>query len=342
MTVLKPNHFFCHIQSRMKGTAYCSPSHEKNYQVSGTCFSKGALLRMARAWNEYHVEKDKIRGVERMTAKELWKELNQRMSDICGSRNDICWVDHLKGVGSVPEVKKSIAPKQPKEWSKNPRTWLTNYDIADVMNQYDISQEPSYQYKFLGVYPIDFQASSFGQCLFNEICSLEILPLIKKGIRYLGLITNLDKHNQDGSHWTSLFIVLDPKLPSFGAWYYDSVGSKEPVEITQFKTSLKAQVEKAHEVFGSVIFNTTGDQDISYRHQYKNTECGMFSIDYQLRWLKSLKKNARKTIFKDIVDIPLRDDDVWILRSKYFRPIAGGGYRAKKLRSKKIDHHAGG
>ncbi len=315
-----------------KGAAYCSPSHEKNYEASGTCFAKPALARMARSWNQHHADSahGEIKGIDRMTSKQLWNALNVRMSAICGRSNDTCWVDHLKGVGSAPEVVHSISPQRPKEWSDNPRTWLTNFDIADVMNQYDVSQDPSHHYKFLGVYPIDFQASSFGKCLFEEICALQIAPLVKKGIRYLGLITNLDKHDQDGSHWTSMFVVLDPSLPSFGAWYYDSVGSAEPREITDFKASLKAQIQS---LFGDQVaeaFDTTGDRAFAYRHKYKNTECGMFSIDYQLRWLRALKKRPKKVSFRDVVDIPLRDDDVWQLRFKYFRPIAGGGMQVKK------------
>jgi hypothetical protein len=58
----------------------------------------------------------------------------------------------------------------------------------------------------------------------------------------------------------------------------------------------------------------------------------MFSIDYQIRWLHSLKKNAKTASFQKVVDIPLRDDDVWKLRFKYFRPMAGGGVQARKKR----------
>lgn len=330
----------------MTGSAYCSPAQEQHYQAAGTCFPKDALVRMARAWNEHHAKNDPlkhkpIQGIDRKTAKQLWNDLNERMTHVCGNKNDTCWVDHLKGVGSAPEVVRSISPKRPKDWEKNPRTWLTNFDIADVMNQYDWSQDPSFQYKFLGVYPIDFQASSiFGQCLFSEICSMRIAPLLKKGIRYLGLITNLDKHDENGSHWTSTFVGLDPSLPSFGVWYYDSVGNPEPKEITDFKESMKKQIAELPTFFDEKAiqsFDTTGDRAFSYRHQYKNTECGMFSIDYQIRWLKALKKGAKKATFKSVVDLPLKDDDVWELRFKYFRPMAGGGMKAKKKRSAKLD-----
>jgi hypothetical protein len=69
-------------------------------------------------------------------------------------------------------------------------------------------------YQFLGVYPIDFEGKDeFGECLFKEMCSLNIVKLYEKGIRYIGLITNLDKHNQSGSHWTSLFVCIDPSKP---------------------------------------------------------------------------------------------------------------------------------
>ncbi len=315
---------------------FCSPSHEKVYEKSGTCFSKPALVRLAEAWNKTHSSadgKDIITNVQKLSSKQLWDALNNRMSKLCGAKNETCWVDKLS-INHAPEVAGSLSPKRPSEWTQNPYTWLTNFDIADVMNQYDVSVDPTFKYRFLGVYPIDFQSSMFGQCLFSEICALRIVPLYKKGVRFLGLITNLDRHDQDGSHWTSLFVGLDPKLPSFGAWYYDSAGNDEPKEIKQFKQSLEKQVQEAADIFHGAKFVIDGEQQVPYRHQYKNTECGMFSIDYQLRWLKSLQKKP-KTTFKDIVDIPLRDDDVHALRYKYFRPTAGGGLKAKKRRTRK-------
>lgn len=302
---------------------YCSPSHEKNMKENGTCFSKKALVRIAKSWNESG-NGNRIVNMERKSIKELWRDINQRMTSICGNKNETCWADKLNAVRPSQEVMDSLAPKRPADWYKNPRTWLTNFDIENVMLQYDITKDPQFKYKFLGVYPIDFQASSFGQCLFREICALEIVPLYKKGIRYVGLITNLDKHDQDGSHWTSTFIVLDPKSPAFGVWYYDSVFNIEPTEITAFKDSLRHQVEAASDIFDKKTFITNMDRSVKYRHQYQNTECGMFSIDYQVRWLKALKKSPMKTTFKDIVDISLDDEKVYKLRYKYYRGMSGG------------------
>ena len=64
--------------------------------------------------------------------------------------------------------KEELRPEMPIEWYKNDREWLSNYDIEDVMLQYDKGRQ--YKYAFLGVYPIDFsEEDKFGRCLYSQI-----------------------------------------------------------------------------------------------------------------------------------------------------------------------------
>ena len=56
------------------------------------------------------------------------------------------------------------------------------------------------------------------------------------------------------------------------------------------------------------------------QHQRKNTECGIFSIVFQIRWLKSLKLNPNAT-FNDIVDNDkINDETMYSIRDVLFRP----------------------
>lgn len=297
---------------------YCSPKQESTYAKDKTCFTKEALERLVQAWNKGHPE-DLIRGVHAKSKRRMWEALNQRMKLACGQGQEWCWVDRLEGSAPSEVVAKSLRPAQPKEWKSKPYTWLTNYDIEDVMEQYDYSFDPSYKYKFLGVFPIDFEAKTmFGKCLFQEFCNLDIAKIYRKGIKYMGMVTNLDKHDEDGSHWTSLFVILDPTSPAFGAYYYDSVASAPPPEVMKFMKSLK---EQAARLPGAAApFKIQWNR---MRHQYKGTECGMFSMAYQIRWLTHLKdKTKPHTTFEEIVNIPLRDEDVHQLRNGLFRPTA--------------------
>lgn len=296
---------------------YCSPSGIDMYKKHKTCFTKSALVRLAEAWNTSHPT-NKIRSYKQKSKQSLWDELNTKMSDTCGKNNvakEACWADNLYGARPHAEVAKRLRPLKPKEWSENEYTWLTNYDIEAVMKQYDWDTNKSYKYKFIGVFPIDFQArTAIGQCLFEEFCSLNIVSMYKKGIRYLGFITNLDKHNEPGSHWTSMFICIDPKLPAFGAYYYDSVAAVPPKEISVFVDTIKKQV---------ATFSKGAEFKVKYnnmRHQRGSSECGVFSIDYQIRWIESLLRK-RKTSFEDVTQMAkLNDNYIHKFRDVYFRP----------------------
>lgn len=252
---------------------------------------------------------------------DLWQEINDKMADICGRNSpgkEACWADNLHGMRPSKEVAKSLRPIKPAEWNKNEYTWLTNYDIEAVMNQYDYDTHHKFSYKFLGVFPIDFESkSAMGQCLFQEFCALDIPRMYKRGIKYVGMITNLDKHNESGSHWTSLFICIDPVSPAFGAYYYDSVAATPPREIVHFIDTVKKQVSEIH------IRGHRHEFRVKYnkmRHQKGNTECGIFSIDYQIRWLTGLIKNKNFN-FEDVTMLPqINDSYIHKFRNIYFRP----------------------
>lgn len=286
----------------------CSPQGIKSLKESGTCLSRESLIRLANAWNKSHPDK-KISHVATKTKKALWKDINIRMHPVCGKGVDAeaCWVDSLKAGGK--DIKDRFMPEMPLEWKKDSHTWLTNWDIENVMNQY--KDEKSYHYEFLGVFPIDFGLEdAFGTCLYKEMCTVDLAKLRKKGIQYMGAIFNLDKHNQGGSHWTSLFITIDNTLPSYGAYYSDSVGREPPNEIKAFMGQLAAQAK-----VDKYPFQQTYNK---LRQQYGNTECGMFSMAYQIRWLELLKKHPN-TIFEKIVKRKMKDDDVHALRYALFR-----------------------
>lgn len=296
--------------------AYCSPLGEKNLEKDGTCFSHAALDRLVKIWNHLYPA-NKIKGGNKKPKKELWHELNKRMSSHCnGEGKESCWVDKLDGAKKDNEILKLLRPVKPSEWYKKPYAWLSNYDIEEVMEQYQ--EDPSFKYQFLGVYPIDFEGKDeFGECLFKEICNLHISKLYDSGIRYIGLITNLDKHNQSGSHWTSLFACIDPEKPAFGAYYYDSVSRTPPPEIEAFMKKLESQAKII-----SAKKKIDREFKLDYnenRHQFGNSECGVFSMAYQIRWLDKLKKNPNMT-FEQIEKFKTNDAKIHKLRDCLFRP----------------------
>jgi hypothetical protein len=300
---------------------YCSPSvSSENKKI---CFSKKSLLSIINAWNSLYPNK-KIIISENSSVNEIIKKIDDAFYSNIKKRNiHWAWTDLIKIVAKqkskpniINDMKKieaeELRPSQPKEWVENPVEWLSNYDIEKVLKQYE--EIPDFKYKFLGVFPIDFAAKKNNTCVFSNYCNIKIADIIKNGkIKYLGLITNLSRSNQPGTHWTSSFFVLDPNLKAYGGYYYDSTTGKIPSDLLPFFIDIKNQMEK--------IFNRSFNVYINNkRHQRSNTECGVFSISFQTRWLKLLNKN-KDTTFEMVIRHPdFNDNYMKQLRYKFFRP----------------------
>lgn len=303
----------------------CSPSASKTFKTHNTCFSKEALVRIAEIWNMKAATNNNkrygpIKGISRKSANQLWHDINARMTQPCqGSGREWCWIDKLgTEAKSTAVIASSLRPVTPREWYKKPYTWLSNYDIAAVMKQYDVVADASYNYKFLGVFPIDFTSKDeMGQCLYSEICQLDLSKFIRKGVKYIGLITNMDKHDEPGSHWTSTFVCIDPNTRCYGGYYYDSVSRETPESVTEFFAVVQKQLAKLYPQ-SVAVFNTDYSKQVEQRG---NTECGMFSIAYQLRWLKALRKK-QTALLSDVLKTKMNDAYVHKLRKTLFIPSA--------------------
>ena len=313
---------------------YNSPKNAKNPYI----FSKVSLIYLIDTWNKYKEDKIIYKKTDKIS--KLSELLNEKIKPICDDKQYWCWTGTISKITTNTKTKELIKmieneelrPEMPIEWYKNKTEWLSNYDIEDVMNQYD--KCPKYKYAFLGVFPIDFsEEDRFGRCLYSKICSLDIKKYINKNIKHLGLITNLDKHNQSGSHWTSTFIIIDPRNKCYGAHYYDSNGINIPLYVKKFINNIKKGLQT---IYPNNKFRITYN---TLKHQKKNTECGMFSMTHQIRWLncilkyKELKLPCPYTDEKFInyitSDNKITDDNMVISRNYLYRPNINA-YLSKK------------
>lgn len=250
----------------------CSPINSRKFAIKdGTCFSRQDLLDLSKAYN--------LKTTTSMTKSQLLSKLKRFMNDKCV--NESCWIsqENLNDRQLASRLNQSLRPIQPVEWSKNPETWLTNYDIEAVMNQY----EKVYRnLRFLGVFPIDF-AKTFRfstKCIGESLCDFDIhkhvLNLKKTQFAF---IVNLDRHDQSGSHWVAVYCNLDKSSINYGIFYYDSVApsKKPPVEISNFMDKVSSQVKNDN--FRKVVNHIT--------HQKFNNECGMFSMVFLTQCFKN-------------------------------------------------------
>ena len=268
----------------------CAPNVSDD---SFTCFTYEQLKSIANKFNQTSDEKIKISRKKDV----LWKNIYEKMKYKCN--DELCWANNKKMV-------ERFRPKRPVEWHSNPREWLSNFDIHKVMVQYEIKYKT---FKFLGVFPDDYDHKIFmNTCVAEELCKLDVAELLKGNKYQLGMVFNTDPHYLGGSHWVAIYANINKSSDKYGFYYYDSNAQKPSKYIiklfNQMKSQLKRIKTKEAKTFKISINNS--------KHQFKNTECGMFSMNFLIKMLKG------KNTFKMICNSETSDEEVFKLRERYF------------------------
>jgi len=254
--------------------------------VKGSCYTSDALTHIKDEYNKSHQDK-----IQTSDAKEIWDSLRKRLTEC--PRED-CWLKQIKDDETRRQLDEVLfAPDRPNEWDNNPVSWLSNYDIASVLRQYEKSNP---EFKLLGPSAIDYDTViDDGKCVWNDLCRLSLENLVRRKKRKLGVIFNLDDHDGPGTHWVSMFVDLDEKI----IFYYDSALNAVPHEVSK----LKREIMKQGKNLEQPIHFDYMQNDVS--HQSTNTECGMYSLFFLITLL------TRK------------------LDTRINRELYGGGYKKK-------------
>jgi len=298
----------------MEELEFCSPSAiAKDNKI---CYSKKSLLTLLKVWNIL-LPLDEISYNPDENPNDLFKKLDEKFTKYLHRKNTYwSWTEILKYISlklnksHVLDILKTIEkedlrPAQPEDWISNPTEWLSNFDIHNCLIQYDKTSRN--KYKFLGVYSIDFGIPK------NPINIKKILDE-NPDVSYIGFVTNLSRADEAGTHWTSSFFVFDPSLKSFGAYYYDSTTGGIPKDLKPVFEDIKKQAEKLFKKDFPISIN-------KIRHQFSNTECGIFSIAFQTRWIYLLRTKNGNVDFDEVVKFEgYKDGIMKALRKKLFRP----------------------
>jgi len=256
-------------QSKTFQKLNCSPK-DKNEVKEYTCYTDGDLQKLRNMWNARHPDKK----ITTNDSKEIWQMLKNYYAKVCNKES--CWVRQMtKGTKMEKELLQSFSPVEPIEWKKNPNEWLSSIDIIQVMNQY----EKTYKcFDFLGPSPIDYDTHQlYGECVWEELCHFSLADQIKKGKNKIGVIFNTDPHDKDGEHWISLFINIKKGT----IFFFDSAGDKAPSQVMKFVKMVTEQGKKLEEPIDFKF-----DENYPVEHQYKNTECGVYSIYFIIHMLE--------------------------------------------------------
>ena len=207
--------------------------------------------------------------------KSVWTDLKKRFHSQCESGRMECIAAHM--------IKK---PDAPPSWEKNPEEWLSSLDIEAIEKQY---MKVFPKYYFVGCVPIDFdKKSSTGKCVVSALCSMDIKGLYNKGYDKIGIVFNTDVSTGPGQHWIALFADLDPILEYPRITYFDSYSHAPEIEIQRLMKRWKEQWDSTgiHTKPTELTYNKT-------RHQYENSECGMYSIYFHLSCIVGLPMDKR-------------------------------------------------
>jgi len=245
----------------------CSPKN-KDEVLGFTCYTSESLHKLKKIWNARHPDV----LVTSNNPREIWEQLRKNMATSCNS--EACWLRHQCIKQDIDENLwlDTFAPKAPKEWKEKPHEWLSSIEIDQVMQQY----EKKYKcFEFIGPSPIDYDKHLlFGECVWEELCKFSLLNMKKRGKTKIGIIFNLDPHYKEGSHWVALFLNLKKKK----ICYMDSYGDKLPRKIRKFTNMVKKQGAQMDEVYTVEI--------VKRRHQYSESECGMYSLYFIIQLLQ--------------------------------------------------------
>lgn len=155
--------------------------------------------------------------------------------------------------------------------------------------------------------------------LYNEL--LEIKNK-KYPIKTIGLVPNLDNHDQGGSHWVAVYANLETGQ----IHYFDSYGIRPEKRIREFVKRIaewkyKKDTGKVVDIPADDYMKKEGPlnelekkYDIRYnqiRNQYKNSECGVYSMNFIIRLLHG-------TTFDKIISQKVPDDTINECREVYF------------------------
>jgi hypothetical protein len=294
----------------------CAPS--KKYE-NGSCYTIESLKKIASAFNAQKKNENKKITISN-NKKELLEQLTNRISE-CQS----CWLrtELIKNINDA-DIDNTFRPVGPEKKT----AWLSTTDINEVAEQYEDKYK---DFVFLGAVPFDFMELDM-----LEINNLNLKKLEKDKKTQIGLVINLDEHNQNGSHWVALYANLLKNQ----IYFFDSVGDEPGKKIKWFVNKLtnylyqrdnktKIQVggimkiikkiknEETKKKYTLLLQDKLSGIDIRYnkkQHQFKDSECGIYSINFVVRL-------AGGESFDDITNNITKDEKMNLCRETYFRNV---------------------
>ena len=236
-------------------------------------FDEQEIARLCEVYNREHPKETPMSC--KASAEDTWRELQKRLAAKCKTGRAECIVSSLLR-----------RPKAPKEWEENREEWLSSDDIDAVEKNYtDVFAD----YYYVGSVPMDFDLKDeTRKCVVSTLCNMKLTELYKQGKHRIGIVINTDPHDAPGQHWVAVFCDIRPELLYPRVTYFDSYAYKPEEEIKTLMKRWKQQWDatKVHSQPMRMTFNKT-------RHQYKDSECGMYCLYFHYACIMNIPMGER-------------------------------------------------
>jgi hypothetical protein len=274
----------------------CAPGIKNE---NGSCFTLDNLVELVKAYNKFYEKKNKhillkwedLKKDTKEYKKYLVKSLSKELADVCDDQ--MCWLkqEFVKIIENpkLNELKSTFRPIGP----QGKFTWLNTINIDEIMEQYE-KQYPNF--KYLRTVPLDFDHIEKSY----RLSMLDYKGFIKQNKTIFGTIVNMDKHNEPGSHWVGVVVDFNKGESNF----LDSYGEEPPEEIQIYMNNMKKLYNDLYKKKMKIKYNDN-------RYQYKNSECGVYSINFILRYLSGHDMDF-------IINNNVKDDDINVCRQVYY------------------------
>lgn len=282
----------------------CAPG--RNSDKYNHCFDIDDLIEIVSAYNRYVTKQqllpdryrnDQDNSLKRIQIRKnkeyLIVELHKRFENKCKG-NDQCLLEQQFANEISKEIRdninknafRSVGPTENIEW-------LSTSNINEILTKYE--QECS-DFKFVGAVPLDCHKYSF--CSLHNI---NFNDLWNKGKTKIGIVYNLDRLGQRGSHWVAMYI--DAKTGNIE--FCDSQGGDPHEEIKATINNFKRWYKSKNKVDVDPKINTKS-------YQKDKSECGVYSCNFIIRRLRG---ESFESIIKDSLDF----EGINSCRNVYFR-----------------------
>jgi hypothetical protein len=284
----------------------------------GSCFKLSMLIDIANAYNggvpnknsEIKLWTDNAEILKPEAYKRyLVEELTQRLG-----KKQYEWYKH-KSLASLNNKKIeemedfTFLPEGPQ--GKN--EWLNNFQIKKYLKLLEIEYPSSIC--------VDVLAMDFDKIKTPGVLKEDFRKYYNDGKHQILIVLNLDNHDESGSHWVALYANIKANI----VMYYDSFGTLPEVRVRRLMrriAELCSEINKIDILQVATRYN-------KHRHQYKNSECGVYSIVFLHNLLKKEGANYHEYCNKTIPD-----EVVEKCRAIIFRD---GGF-SQKIFNKKITY----